>query len=70
MFLYYIVRTLKTYIRKYMGTIKQINLHIKGLLSNSIFFNYPNLSVYFIIMSTLIFTCGYNLDLYFPSLLK
>ena len=53
-----------------MGTIKQINLHIKGLLSNSIFFNYPNLSVYFIIMSTLIFTCGYNLDLYFPSLLK
>ena len=67
MFLYYIVRTLLTHIRKYMGTITKRKPNIKGLLSDSIFFNCQISSVYFIIMSTLIFACGYNLDLYYLS---
>ena len=36
-----------------------------GLSRDSIFFKSPNTSIYFIIMSTLIFTYGYNNDLYY-----
>ena len=50
-----------------MGTITKRKPNIKGLLSDSIFFNCQISSVYFIIMSTLIFACGYNLDLYYLS---
>ena len=65
MFLYYIVRTLQTHIRKYMGTKNQKYPNIIGLSIDSIFINASNISVYFIIMSTLIFTYGYNPDLYY-----
>ena len=65
MFLYYIVRTLQTHIRKYMGTTNKRYPNIIGLSKDSIFFKSLNTSVYFIIMSTLIFTHGYNLNLYY-----
>ena len=65
MFLYYIVRTLLTYIRKYMGTKNEKYLDIQGILENSTFFDSLNPSALFIIMGTLIFTYGYNCDLYY-----
>ena len=65
MFLYYIVRTLQTDIRKYMGTKNKRYPNLIGLSRDSIFFKSSNASAYFIIMSTLIFTYGYNHDLYY-----
>ena len=65
MFLYYIVRTLLTYIRKYMGTKNEKYLDIQGISENSTFFDSLNPSTLFIIMGTLIFTYGYNYDLYY-----
>ena len=46
-----------------MGTKNQKYPNIIGLSIDSIFINTSNISVYFIIMSTLIFTYGYNPDL-------
>ncbi len=60
MFLYYIVRTLLTYIRKYMGTKNKKCLDIKGISVNPTFFDNLNLSSLFIIMGTLIIEYGYN----------
>ena len=70
MFLYYIVRTLKTYIRKYMGTTDKKYPNRKGLSENFTFFD--NLTSYacFKIMGTLILEYGYSSDLYYLSLLK
>ena len=65
MFLYYIVRTLQTHIRKYMGTTNKKYPNIIGLSRDFIFFKSSNTTAYFIIMSTLIFTYGYNPDLYY-----
>ena len=65
MFLYYIVRTLQTHIRKYMGTTNKKYPNIIGLSRDFIFFKSSNTTAYFIIMSTLIFTYGYNLDSYY-----
>ena len=39
MFLYYIVRTLETYIRKYVGTNNKKYPDIKGLSENFTFFD-------------------------------
>ena len=65
MFLYYIVRTLQTHIRKYMGTINKRYPNIIGFSRDSIFFKNSNIPNYFIIMSTLNFTYGYNPNLYY-----
>ena len=60
MFLYYIVRTLLTYIRKYMGTKNKKFLDIKGISVNPTFLDSLNPFTLFIIMGTLIFAYGYN----------
>ena len=65
MFLYYIVRTLQTHIRKYMGTKNKKFPDIKGISVNPTFFNSLNPFDLFIIMSTLKFAYGYNRDLYY-----
>ena len=65
MFLYYIVRTLQTHIRKYMGTKNKRYPNIIGLSRDSIFSQSSNTSVYFVIMSTLFSSYGYNPDLYY-----
>lgn len=70
MFLYYIVRTLETYIRKYVGTNNKKYPNIKGLSENSIFFDSLNSFICFKIMSTLFLEYGYITDLYYLSLLK
>ncbi len=65
MFLYYIVRTLLTYIRKYMGTKKKKCLDMKGISVNPTFFDSLNSFALLITMGTLIFVYGYNLELYY-----
>ena len=65
MFLYYIVRTLQTYIRKYMGTKNKKYLDIKGFSVSYSFFDYLILSTLFIIMGTRISVYGYNSELYY-----
>ena len=65
MFLYYIVRTLQTYIRKYMGTKNKKYLDIKGISVSSPFFDCLILSTLFIIMGTRILVYGYNSELYY-----
>ena len=62
MFLFFIVRSLETYIRKYMGTsiIKYAN--IKGLSENFIFFDRLTSFICFKIMSTLFLEYGYITD--------
>jgi lipoprotein signal peptidase len=63
--LYYIVRTLLTHIRKYMGTKNKKFLDIKGISTNPMFFDSLNLFDLYIFMGTLIFAYGYNRDLYY-----
>ena len=70
MFLYYIVRTLETYIRKYVGTNNKKYPNIKGLSENFTFFDSLNSFICFKIMSTLFLEYGYITDLYYLSLLK
>ena len=70
MFLYYIVRTLETYIRKYMGTNSKKYPNIKGLSENLAFFDSLTSFICFKIMSTLFLEYGYINDLYYLSLLK
>ena len=65
MFLYYIVRTLLTYIRKYMGTKNKKCLDIKGFLVNPTFIDSLNPFAPFFIMGTLKFVYGYNRELYY-----
>ena len=62
MFLYYIVRTLETYIRKYMGTNNKKYPNIKGLSENSAFFDSLTSFICFKIMSTLYSEYGYIID--------
>ena len=70
MFLYYIVRTLETYIRKYMGTTNKKYPNMKGLSENSTFFDCITTFAFFKVMSTLFLEYGYSPDLYYLSLLK
>ena len=70
MFLYYIVRTLETYIRKYMGTTNKKYPNIKGLSENFTFFDSITSFAYFKVMSTQFLEYGYSPDLYYLSLLK
>ena len=70
MFLYYIVRTLETYIRKYVGTNNKKYPNIKGLSENFTFFDSLTSFIGFKIMSTLFLEYGYSPDLYYLSLLK
>jgi hypothetical protein len=70
MFLYYIVRTLETYIRKYVGTNNKKYPNIKGLSENFTFFDGLTSFISFKIMSTLFLEYGYINDLYYLSLLK
>ena len=70
MFLYYIVRTLETYIRKYVGTNNKKYPDIKGLSENFTFFDSLTSFIGFKIMSTLFLEYGYIDDLYYLSLLK
>ena len=70
MFLYYIVRTLETYIRKYVGTNNKKYPDIKGLSENFTFFDSLTSFIGFKIMSTLFLEYGYINDLYYLSLLK
>ena len=65
MFLYYIVRTLLTYIRKYMGTKNKKCPDIKGISVNPTFFDSLNPFNLFIIMGTQKFSYGYNRELYY-----
>ena len=70
MFLYYIVRTLETYIRKYVGTNNKKYLNIKGLSESFTFFDSLSSFICFKIMSTQFLEYGYITDLYYLSLLK
>jgi len=70
MFLYYIVRTLETYIRKYVGTNNKKYPNIKGLSENFTFFDCPTSFICFKIMSTQLLEYGYINDLYYLSLSK
>ena len=70
MFLYYIVRTLETYIRKYVGTNNKKYPNIKGLSENFTFFDSLTSLICFKIMSTLFLEYGYINDSYYLSLLK
>ena len=70
MFLYYIVRTLETYIRKYVGTNNKKYPDIKGLSENFTFFDSLTSLIRFKIVSTLSLGYGYISDLYYLSLLK
>ena len=70
MFLYYIVRTLETYIRKYVGTNNKKYPNIKGLSENFTFFDSLTSLIRFKIVSTLSLGYGYIGDLYYLSLLK
>ena len=65
MFLYYIVRTLLTYIRKYMGTKNKKCLDIKGISVNPTFIDSLNSSIPLISMGTIISAYGYNCELYY-----
>ena len=62
--MYYIVRTLLTYIRKYMGTKNKECPDIKGILVNPTFFDSLNPFAFFI-MGTFKFVYGYNRELYY-----
>ena len=68
--MYYIVRTLKTYIRKYMGTNNRKYLNRKGLSEDFTFFDSLTSFAYFKIMGTLSLEYEYKPDLYYLSLLK
>ena len=68
--MYYIVRTLKTYIRKYMGTNNMKYLNIKGFLEDFTFFDNIISFAYFKIMGTLLLEYEYNTDLYYLSFFK
>ena len=68
--MYYIVRTLITYIRKYMGTNKRKYLNIKGFSEDFTFFDSITLFAYFKIMGTLLLEYEYNTDLYYLSSFK
>ena len=68
--MYYIVRTLKTYIRKYMGTNDRKYPNIKGLSKDSTFFEGLTSFAFFKIMGTLALRYEYNPDLYYLSSLK
>ncbi len=68
--MYYIVRTLKTYIRKYMGTNNRKYLNIKGLSEDFTFFDSITSFAYIKIMGTLLLEYEYNTDLYYLSLFK
>ena len=68
--MYYIVRTLKTYIRKYMGTNNRKYPNIEGLSEDSTFFDSLTSFTYFKIVGTLLLGYEYNPDLYYLSLLK
>ena len=70
MFLYYIVRTLETYIRKYVGTNNKKYPNLKGLSENFTFFDSLTSLIRFKIVSTLSLGYGYISDLYYLSLLK
>jgi len=70
MFLYYIVRTLETYIRKYVGTNYKKYPNIKGLTENFTFSDSLTSFICFKIMSTLFIEYGYINDLHYLSLLK
>ena len=70
MFLYYIVRTLETYIRKYMGTTIKKYPGIKGLSENSTFFDSLSSFAFYKVMGTLFLEYGYSPDLYYLSLFK
>ena len=63
--MYYIVRTLLTYIRKYMGTKNKKCPDIKGIPAIPKFFDSLNPFALFIIMGTLKFVYGYNRELYY-----
>ena len=63
--MYYIVRTLLTYIRKYMGTKNKKCPDIRGISVNPTFFDSLNPFALFIIMGTLKFVYGYNRELYY-----
>ena len=63
--MYYIVRTLLTYIRKYMGTKNKKCPDIIGISVNPTFFDSLNPFALFIIMGTLKFVYGYNRELYY-----
>ena len=65
MFLYYIVRTLLTYIRKYMGTKNKKCPDFKGISLNPTFIDSLNSSIPFITMGTQISAYGYNCELYY-----
>ena len=62
MFLYYIVRTLETYIRKYVGTNNKKYPNIKGFSENFTFFDSLTSFICFKIMSTLFLGYGYTAD--------
>ena len=68
--MYYIVRTLKTYIRKYMGTNNRKYLYIQGLSEDFTFFDSITSFAYIKIMGTLLLEYEYNTDLYYLSLFK
>ena len=68
--MYYIVRTLKTYIRKYMGTNNRKYLYIKGFSGDFNFFDSITSFAYFKFMGTLLLEYEYNTDLYYLSLFK
>ena len=68
--MYYIVRTLKTHIRKYMGTNNRKYLNIKGFSEDFTFFDSITSFAYFNIMGTLLLEYEYNTDLYYLSLFK
>ena len=63
--MYYIVRTLLIYIRKYMGTKNKECPDIKGISVNPTFFDSLNPFALFFIMGTLKFVYGYNRELYY-----
>ena len=70
MFLYYIVRTLETYIRKYVGTNNKKSPNIKGLSENFTFFDSLTSFICFMIVSTQFLEYGYINDIYYLSLSK
>lgn len=63
--MYYIVRTLLTYIRKYMGTKNKECPDIKGISVNPTFFDSLNPFALFFIMGTFKFVYGYNRESYY-----
>ena len=66
--MYYIVRTLETYIRKYMGTTNKKYPNIKGLSENYPFFDGLSSFTCFEVMGTILLKYGYISDLNYTSL--